>query len=324
MTRFSIHALFAGTAAFAVVTGPQVAVAADPTLSDCIGANESALQARAEHKLRQARAQSLVCAADSCPGEMREQCRQRVAQLNAAIPTLVFAVQNTSGTDLGAVRVSMDGALIADRLEGTAISLDPGEHKFTFEIAGQPPIEKTLILREGEKDRREEVKFGTAPSQKDQQAGGTPPPPQSTISPPSPPSASAESTPANPDSTKQTGGMGTQRILGITATGVGAAGLVVGGVFGLLTASAISKQKSDCPSAANCPNYLQAASDHSTSTTDGTVSTVAVVAGGALVAGGLALFFTAHGGTAEPFATGLVLLPSVGPGAGGMLLRGEF
>jgi hypothetical protein len=118
--------------------------------------------------------------------------------------------------------------------------------------------------------------------------------------------------------------MGTQKILGLTAGGVGVAGLVVGGVFGALTASAISKQKSDCASAANCPNYSQAASDHSTWSTDGTVSTVAFVAGGLLVAGGATLFFTAGDGPVRSSGTGLVVAPSLGPGAAGMLIRGEF
>jgi hypothetical protein len=188
----ALPALFAlGPALASLATAPD-ASAADPTLSDCINANESSLAARTDHKLRQARAQSLMCAADSCPAEMRDKCKQRLEELNRAIPTIVFAVQDASGADLGGVKVTMDGQLIADRLEGTAISLDPGEHKFTFEVAGQAPIERTIILREGEKDRRERIVVG--------QPAGTP---ETTPPPGTPPPATTgtpSTTPAEPPS----------------------------------------------------------------------------------------------------------------------------
>jgi hypothetical protein len=95
-------------------------------------------------------------------------------------------------------------------------------------------------------------------------------------------------------------------------------------VFGLLTANAISQQKSDCASVTNCLHPAQAASDHSAWTRDGTISTAAFIAGGALLAGGAVLFFTAHHASESPAAARLVVVPGVGPGGGGMLLRGEF
>ena len=54
----------------------------------------------------------------------------------------------------------MDGQPIAERLEGTALSIDPGAHTFTFETAGQANIEKQFVVHEGEKDRRERIVFG--------------------------------------------------------------------------------------------------------------------------------------------------------------------
>ena len=39
------------------LAAPSGALAADPTLSDCIQANESGIKLRSENKLRQARAQ---------------------------------------------------------------------------------------------------------------------------------------------------------------------------------------------------------------------------------------------------------------------------
>ena len=127
--------IIAALASAAVAARP--ARAADPTTADCLAATESSLALRNEHKLREARAQLLICSAASCPADMRDECTRRVGEVNAAIPTIVFAVKDAAGNDLVAVRVTMDGQPIAERLEGTALSIDPGAHTFTFETTGQ-------------------------------------------------------------------------------------------------------------------------------------------------------------------------------------------
>src|SRR5579864_8835344 len=74
----------------AVVAAAPSAGAANPTMSECLSANESAIKLRGEHKLRQARDQTLVCSASTCPEEVRDTCQLRAKDLNAAIPTIVF------------------------------------------------------------------------------------------------------------------------------------------------------------------------------------------------------------------------------------------
>jgi hypothetical protein len=119
--------------------------------------------------------------------------------------------------------------------------------------------------------------------------------------------------------------MGTQKVLGLVAGGLGVAGIAVGGVFGMMTISQKNQEVSDCPNAATCSasSYSQASSARSSALSDGTISTVGFIAGGALLVGGLALFFTAHS-TPQQGGAGLLVVPSVGPGSGGMVLRGEF
>ena len=117
---------------------------------------------RNHHKLRDARAQLLICSAASCPGDVRDECIRRVGEVNVAMPTIVFEPKDAASSDLSAVKVTMDGAPLAERLEGTALSIDPGEHTFTFDTPGQPPIQKQFVIREGEKDRRERITFGAA------------------------------------------------------------------------------------------------------------------------------------------------------------------
>src|SRR5579863_741315 len=115
----------------------SLAQAADPTTADCLSASEASLKLRGEHRLREARGQLLVCAAASCPEDVRNECVRRIDPVNAAIPTIIFEAKDAAGNDMTAVRVTMDGQPIADRLEGSAISIDPGTHTFRFEAAGR-------------------------------------------------------------------------------------------------------------------------------------------------------------------------------------------
>src|ERR1700689_444080 len=106
------------TLALLTLVGPPTrsASAANPTMSECLLANENAIKLRREHKLRQARDQALVCASSSCPGEVRDTCQARVRELSTAIPTVVFLAKDSAGQDVVAVRVSMDEEAVGDRL----------------------------------------------------------------------------------------------------------------------------------------------------------------------------------------------------------------
>ena len=155
--------------------------------------------------------------------------------------------------------------------------------------------------------------------------------PRATEPPPSPlPVQESAATPADgvapatEPATTGGGGMGTQRIVGLVVGGVGAAGLAMGSVFGVMTLSLADAQRSDCSSATSCSNYTKAANDRSTGTTDGTISTVGFIAGGALLVGGGVLFFTGGQPSQKQATTGMLFVPSVGPGGGGFSLRGEF
>ncbi len=266
------------TAIVALVTaGASVAPparAGDPAIGDCLLAAEASLKLRAEHKLRVTRTQLLVCSSPSCPAEVRQECMKRIDEVNAAAPTIVLAVKNGAGKELAAVKVTVDGQVIADHLDGSALAVDPGAHEFTFETAGMPPLTETIILHEGEKDRRETVLLGGAqPARAAVQATPEGEPGES-----SPPAA-------------QPGTGSTQRVLGIVTGGVGVAGLAVGTIFGVLASSAWKTAQNECPTHTGCPS--QAINDRSSALTDATVSTVGFIAGGVLAATGVVLFLTA-------------------------------
>jgi hypothetical protein len=271
-----------------------------PSVSDCLMAAEASLKLRADHKLRLTRTQLAVCSSPSCPGEVRQECMHRIDEVNAAAPTIVLAVKNRAGHDLSAVRVTVDGQLATDHLDGSAMPIDPGPHEFTFEASGAPPLTETVILHEGEKDRRETVTLAVGPA-----------PDPSTVAPLSgtTPGGGATDATSRPASTGKA-----QRVAGIVVGAVGVGGLAVGGIFGTLASSSWKTAQRECPDHTGCSS--QAMNDRSDAVTRATVSTVGFIAGGVLLASGVVLYLTAPKGDS----------PRVGFEAkpGGFAVNGEF
>jgi hypothetical protein len=293
---------------------------ADVTKAQCIEANTKGQDLRRDGNLAAARDVFRTCAVPSCPALLRDDCTRRIDEIERVQPTIVFDAKDASGRDVSVVKVTIDGKPLTDRLAGTPLQVDPGEHVFAFQVPGQAPVTQTFIIKENERDRRERVVLGgPAP-------GSSIPSPASRATGSSADAATAVASPGSSSSGElpSHGAMSTRKILGLTAAGVGVAGVAVGSVFGLMTRSEISQQKSDCASPTQCSNPTGAASAHSTGSSDGAISTVAFIAGGALLAAGAVLFFTG-GHAPDPTATtGLVVTPSVGPGGGGLSLKGGF
>jgi hypothetical protein len=270
-----------------------VARAAGPTARQCVAANEAAVKLSGESKLRAAREQLLVCAAPSCPKVVRAECTRQVDELNALLPTVVFAVKTSRGQDVTDVKVTMDTEVVATALDGTVLTVEPGSHAVTFEVAGEAPVTQTFVFREGEKARRETIVVGApVPSP-------TPP-----VMPPAPPAPESSS--------------GTLRTMGIVTTAVGGAGLATGVILGSFAASAWSTAKSACPAEADCS--AAAVSDSQKASTLATGSTVALIVGGALAGGGVVMFLLAprSGTSPTPVKVGLDLA------LGRLAVRGEF
>jgi hypothetical protein len=285
-----------------VVSSP--AFAAEPTKDQCIDANESSQALRKAEKLREAEQKLLVCVSASCPGPIRDDCAQRLTELRAATPTVVFSVKDDADQDLTEVHVTIDGAPLTDRLEGTAIPIDPGPHRFTFAANGKNKEERAFVIREGEKDRRERVVLVTP-------GGATPA--ATSVPAPTPPDATPVA-PAPGEAPPKDGK--TQRIAGIAVGGAGVVGLVVGSILGV---SAHSKYNDalthECNGVANDCNQ-DGVNDGKSAHSEATASTVVFVAGAALVAGGAVLYFTAP--------KGVTVSPTVGWQSAGVSVAGRW
>jgi hypothetical protein len=316
------------TIGLSLASGP--ARAADPTTPECLAANDGSINLRRAHKLRAARAQSLICIAASCPAEIRRECSRRVEAINAAIPTVVFETVDATGNDLAAVKVTIDGEALVEHLEGTALSIDPGPHAFTFEAAGKAVAKKDLVILEGQKDRRVHVELAEAP------AAGTPaaplaqaPPSAPRTSPPG--AATAPSTsatvPAAPavsaappvslQATPQAGPgffdrLGARKTVALASAAVGVVGLGVGIGYGLKSMSKHSDAQGTCPND-DCATQGGVNLWHD-AVSAGTVSTVGFVVGGLGIAGGALLWFLPRHESSGGGATTV----SVAPGAIGV------
>ena len=266
------------TATQPTATQPAATPPKDPPTKDqCITANENGQTLRQGGKLREARALLLVCVDPRCPDLVRDDCSERLNELDRSIPTIVFSAKGAADADLATVKVTMDGAPFTERLDGSPIAVDPGEHTFEFSTEGFRTQRKVFVIGEGAKGRREEISF--APEAPATPALVTPPiEPQPAVLPP--PSGD------------------TQRIVSYALGGAGVVALGLGIFFGLRAQSTYDDSSPHCPNASgSCdPEGVQLGKD---AHDQATASTIGFIAGGALLAGAVALFFTAPSGSAS-------------------------
>jgi hypothetical protein len=314
-----LHAiLLSGAAAACTAAVVPEAMAADPTTADCLTASLASLKLGNEHKVRQERAQLLVCAADSCPADIRKECVRRVDEVNAAVPTIIFGARDLNGNDLSQVKVTMDDEVLAERLEGTALSIDPGAHTFVFETAGLPRVEKHYVIQQAQKDRRETIVFGVA-------ASGEPPPPPNDDprKPVQRPTGEDSSSPPASDS-----GASTKRIVGYSLIGLGAVGIGVA-VAEQVTALGRASDSNTAAASSSAAVRATARPIHDQAAQAQTYAIVLGAAGVVAIGGGLFLVLTAQPSSSTTAAKNAAtatwrVVPEIGPQSAGLTVAGTF
>ncbi|MBX3232368.1 MAG: hypothetical protein KIT84_22345 [Labilithrix sp.] len=219
----------------------------------CLDAGERARVALAERRLLAARSELRACAAPECDEAIRALCDDRLREVNERLPSVVFHLKEPSGADISTATLSVDGTPL-DVAIGAEIVLDPGPHHFTID-AGGAREERTLVLLEREKGRRETVVIGA-------------------------PRPVARAVDTRPPSSAW-------RTAGFLVLGAGAVGLGIGTAFGI---DAIVKERSagcDASNVCDDPSYRRDARAAAR------VSTIALAAGAGLaIAGGLLVFLS--------------------------------
>jgi hypothetical protein len=277
----------AAAGAFAVLVLVSSRASGDALVDRCVDANTRAQALRHDGKLGEAREQLKHCAEASCPGLVRDDCTQLLDDLDRAQPTIVFDVKDAAGHDLTEVQVEIDAHSFAERLDGVALAADPGPHAFTFKAAGRAPAVQQIVVREGEKSRRESIVL---------QGLGSPEALGMHASPPPPPLVWPARAPSE--------GVGARRVGALVVGALGVAALGVGGALALVARAKGDDANAVCPGA-SCANP-QALNMNREALTLGDACTVTVVSGAAVVGAAAALWLTARSPSGRPIlAVGL-------------------
>lgn len=126
---------------------------APPTKEACIASFDRGQRAQSDRALRRALSELIVCSQESCPSVLRTDCAGVLAEVRSALPSVVFAADDGNGHELIDVKVYAGSELLAAKLDGRAVSVDPGTFDLRFERVGEPALVVSRMIREGEKSR---------------------------------------------------------------------------------------------------------------------------------------------------------------------------
>src|SRR5262249_27389170 len=87
----------------------------------CIAASERAQVLRNESKLKEEGGELRACSRPACPPVIRQDCSQWVGEVLEQLPSVVIGARDGEGHDVVAARVSIDGVVVAERLDGRPV-----------------------------------------------------------------------------------------------------------------------------------------------------------------------------------------------------------
>ena len=136
-------------AAFVVaITIPSFASADE--VDRCVAASERGQKERRAGNLSEARTTFMQCAADKCPAVVKSACAEWLAQVNAALPSIIVVATDPEKKDIVDAKISIDGKPAA---LGRAVPLDPGAHSITVDAEGFQSMSQSIVARETEHNR---------------------------------------------------------------------------------------------------------------------------------------------------------------------------
>lgn len=223
------------------------------------------------------------------------EAKKRVSELDVLVPRLEIVLADDAPEGTTVER----GDVVISRAFGEALPLDPGSHELVVKAKGHRSRTFTVVLEPGDRKRLE-----VAP-------GPELPLDEPAAEKPSPEPARAQVSDAGRDD---------PLALGWIVGGVGAAGVVVGGVAGLLTLQ--QKREFD----ANCDTNLEVCNSDGGDARDagrryGTISTIGFAVGAVGLAAGAYLLFIAPDDDGAPRTA---IAPALGPRSGGVLVQSRF
>lgn len=268
----------------------------------CLGAAQQAQTLRDAHKLVEARQQLRVCARRMCPAVVQKDCLAWLGDVERSLPTVVVTAKDEAGGDLADVKVTVDGDALLDKLDGSAVPMNPGMHAFHFVGSDGATVDRQVLVKEGQANQ------GVAVILKRVTPAPAPPGPATPAAP----------LPVAPEPVPAASGAGSSawETVGWVLGGVGVLGLGLGAAFGLVATS--DKNNAHCDAANVCD-----AGPLSSARSAAVAADVGFIAGGVLLAAGAALVLIAPGGAHEGQAS-VKIAPIAAAGGGGLVVGGGW
>jgi hypothetical protein len=134
----------------------------------CQRAYRSATDLEKGGQLIEARGQLEICAQSSCGRFLEHACTLGLDRLESDTPTVIPVVLDADGEPVAEVRVTMDGELLTDEVNGLALAIDPGVHQFTVAVGDDRPVARRLVISEGRRNRKIVFRLQAAGSRSEQ------------------------------------------------------------------------------------------------------------------------------------------------------------
>ncbi|MCC6526013.1 MAG: hypothetical protein IT373_25425 [Polyangiaceae bacterium] len=135
------------------VAGTVAAQGPAPDKQACAQAFEDAQTKQKEGRLKAAQAAAITCAHEACQSALRSECVAWVDELRLLMPSIVVTAKDASGADISVARVLVDGAVVASRVDGKPLELDPGEHELRVEPPAGEPLVTRVVVAQGQRGR---------------------------------------------------------------------------------------------------------------------------------------------------------------------------
>ena len=310
-----MRVLVATTALFGFFTAGTDARA--DSKQECAAAYENTQTFREHGHMIDARKQAVACSASTCSVYVIRDCAQWLTEIDATLPTVIFTAKDGGGAEAMAVRVTVDGQPVTEKLGGEAVPLDPGEHVVRFEMVGAEAIEQTVTIQQGEKNRNLAASFKKAPRLT---------PPVALLASATPTTLAAPKPHVVPVPTPDGERSGGVPVWAWVSGGVGVVALGVGAVFGVSGLNAQSELITRCgghvafcsasTKAVTVPLAERRTLDRNLSIGFGAAALVGI---GAAVIG-----IVRAPAKVSSLRTGFILAPFGSPSGGGLTMQGQF
>jgi hypothetical protein len=247
-----------------------------------------------------------------------EDAKREVQEIAPKIGGLTITVKAAGGGDVPSPKVMVDDKAVNAALLGVRKPIDPGSHVVKVSADGFKSAEKKFDVGEGAS-----VDAPITMEKDGSSAAVTPPPvvpPTTTTTTTTPPGTDTTTTATTPPPDADTGARASStgsKTLAYVAFGVGGAGLITGGITGILAMGKKSDLDKQC-NGGTCPASAQ--SDVDSYHSMGLISTIGFAVG--IVGVGAGIYFLVTSPKSEPApAMKAGITPFIGPGSIGAFGR---